>query len=318
MKADELSREQRLYYEGEWREGFYVESKMRCAWAAEIEVLLEIDRICKKHGITWFADGGTLLGAVRHQGFIPWDDDIDIMMRRKDYQRFLQIAEKELPPSWILKHANDDKSQWEQPFARVTNGDSYSMKFERLKQFHGCPYVVGVDIFPIDNIPTDPGEEEMLYLMLQMVFGVMCLIEAGGSKEKIESNLQEIEAICKVSIDRNKKIQNQLFRVIDRLCSLYQDLETEELGYLVWELDKKEKRKWKKTCFDEIIEMPFEDIVVPVPGGYKEILTAHYGKDYMIPVQIQGDHEYPFYKKQDEELEQMRRQGEGDSCGNIQ
>ena len=316
MKADELSREQRLYYEGEWREGFYVESKMRCAWAAEIEVLLEIDRICKKHGITWFADSGTLLGAVRHQGFIPWDDDIDIMMCRKDYRRFLQVAEKELPSSWILMHANDDKSQWEQPFARVTNGDSYSMKFERLKQFHGCPYVVGVDIFPLDNIPTEPEEEELLCLMIQMVFGVMCLIEEGGSAEEIEKNLQEIEAVCRVTIDRNKKIQNQLFRVIDKLSSLYYDSECVEVGCLAWNLDKKNKRKWKKSCFEEFLEMPFEDIVVPVPVGYQEILSTYYGKDYMTPVQKKGGHDYPFYKKQDEELEQMKRQEETES-GNI-
>ena len=65
MKADELSREQRLYYEGEWREGFYVESKMRCAWAAEIEVLLEIDRICKKHGIIFVLDAAQSAGVFK-------------------------------------------------------------------------------------------------------------------------------------------------------------------------------------------------------------------------------------------------------------
>ena len=89
-------------YAGEYREGFFVEEKMKRAWAAEMEVLKEIDRICNAHGIQYFADSGTLLGAVRHKGFIPWDDDIDIAMKREDYQKFLAVAPKELPERWRL------------------------------------------------------------------------------------------------------------------------------------------------------------------------------------------------------------------------
>ena len=160
-----MERNNVFYYPGEWREGFYVESKMRCAWAAEIEVLLEIDRICKKYGLTWYASHGTLLGAVRHKGFVPWDDDLDITMKRPDYMRFLEVAQDELPEEWILLHSTGKKVEWEQPIARVVNADTYSLKFDRMKRFHGCPYIVGVDIFPLDYFPSDPDEEEMQKLM---------------------------------------------------------------------------------------------------------------------------------------------------------
>ena len=83
------------FLEGEIRNSFYVESMMKKVWAAQLEVLHEIDRICKKHNITYFADWGTLLGAVRHKGFIPWDDDMDITMKRQDYIKFCEVFPKE-------------------------------------------------------------------------------------------------------------------------------------------------------------------------------------------------------------------------------
>ena len=84
------------YFDGEVRDGFFIESKMKRAWAAQLEVLDEIRRICQANNIRYFADWGTLLGAVRHQGFVPWDDDLDICMLRDDYNRFLEIAPGQL------------------------------------------------------------------------------------------------------------------------------------------------------------------------------------------------------------------------------
>lgn len=89
------------YFEDEVRDGFFVPSEMKRAWAAELEVLSEIDKICKKHNIQYFADWGTLLAAVRHEGFIPWDDDLDITMKREDYHRFMEIAQTELPEGFF-------------------------------------------------------------------------------------------------------------------------------------------------------------------------------------------------------------------------
>ena len=80
----------------EVRCGFLVPAAVKQAWAAELEVLMEIDRVCKLHDIEYFADWGTLLGAVRHGGFVPWDDDLDIIMFREDYNKFLTCAEKEM------------------------------------------------------------------------------------------------------------------------------------------------------------------------------------------------------------------------------
>ena len=90
----ELKRE--FFYE-EVRDGFYIPSIMKRAWGAGLTILSEVDRICRKYEIPYYAGYGTLLGAVRSSSFIPWDDDIDLMMLRSDYNRFLSVAEKELP-----------------------------------------------------------------------------------------------------------------------------------------------------------------------------------------------------------------------------
>lgn len=97
----EFTRE--FFYE-EVRDGFYIPSIMKRAWGAGLTILSEIDRICRKYEIPYYAGYGTLLGAVRSASFIAWDDDIDLMMLRSDYNRFLSVAEKELPESlpWIL------------------------------------------------------------------------------------------------------------------------------------------------------------------------------------------------------------------------
>ena len=89
------------FFESEVREGFYITSMMKRSWAAQLEILKDVDEVCTKYGISYFADAGTLLGAVRHRGFIPWDDDLDICMMRKDYHRFISVAEKELPEGYL-------------------------------------------------------------------------------------------------------------------------------------------------------------------------------------------------------------------------
>ena len=95
------------YFDDEVRDGFFVPGIIKRAWAGETKVLTEIDKVCKKHGIKWFADYGTLLGAVRHGGFIPWDDDMDICMPREDYDRFNEIAKDELPEGFYVLNVHD-------------------------------------------------------------------------------------------------------------------------------------------------------------------------------------------------------------------
>lgn len=113
----------------------------------EIQILDEIDRICKKYNIQYYLMWGTLLGAVRHKGFIPWDDDIDIAMDRKEYKKFLKIAPKELKEEYFLQTSFTDK--WHPMFfakVRLNNTAFYAQSDRNIKKHHG----IFVDIFPMD------------------------------------------------------------------------------------------------------------------------------------------------------------------------
>lgn len=170
------------FFQDETREGFLVEAEMKHAWAAELEVLAQIDKICAENGIMYYADSGTLLGAVRHKGFIPWDDDMDICMMRKDYIKFLSVASKGLPSSMKLLSI-ESSADWDEAFVRVVNDTKVDFTEEHLKEWHGCPWIVGVDIFPLDALPDNEEEKEALLALtdaLRLIKGNLSIMTATG------------------------------------------------------------------------------------------------------------------------------------------
>ena len=123
----------------------------------ELDIVLEIQKICEKHNLTFFLAEGSLLGAIRHQGFIPWDDDMDISMPRDDYNRFLAIAQRELPPH--LKMCFPDTiPAYHLPFAKVISTEDHG--FVNKKDTALYPYTgVYVDVFPLDEFPHKHSAE---------------------------------------------------------------------------------------------------------------------------------------------------------------
>lgn len=160
------------YFEKEIRNGFEVSSMMKRAWAGQIEVLSVIREICERHNILWFADYGTLLGAVRHKGFIPWDDDMDIGMTRDNLNNFIKYAKDELPDEYKLL-CMDLEPQYDSLIVRVVNSTSVSMDKERLYKFHGCPYVLGIDIFPLDYLSRDEEERKLHIQIIGIILGAV-------------------------------------------------------------------------------------------------------------------------------------------------
>ena len=126
------------------------------------EIMQQIDTICRRHNLTYFAIGGTALGAVRHQGFIPWDDDIDIGMPRKDYEAFMRYAAEELPQGYFLQtFATEKKTPFY--FAKIRKDNTKFVEFYlRDLDIHQGIFV---DIFPFDNVPDNPVVEKLHYML---------------------------------------------------------------------------------------------------------------------------------------------------------
>lgn len=314
------------FFEGEERDGFYVEGEMKRAWAAEMEVLLEIDRICTKHDIKYFADSGTLLGAVRHNGFVPWDDDLDIAMLRSDFMKFVQVVKSELHRGEVCANVYHEEN-WNEPFGRVVNGVAgIKLTPEHLERYHGCPYSVGVDIFILDDMPRTEAEFDATIELYEWVTSVKKIYEMKEEQlealeteeekteaakiwnQELEPQLCSLEETCQMKIDRSRNIPNQLLRIMDGLFAMYNG---EGNGEVVNFPYAKAGRYCycgkKKEWYRDSIRLPFENITVPVPIDFYKVLEKSYGPNYLEPVRKWKFHDYPFYKVHKKKLKEAQK-----------
>lgn len=267
----------RNYFLGEVRDDFFVKPMVKCLWAAEIEVLSEINMICINHNLHWFAGYGTLLGAARHKGFIPWDDDMDIYMLRSDYNKFIHFAQSELPAGFRL-YSPYTSDAWDQPHCLVRNSEEINYAPEHLAAFHACPYAVGVDIFPLDAFPS--GSEGSALSTLASVFLHNCR-QVDTNLEEVLENLPELEAICHTKFDPSRNLKNQLLRAADKACQCFDISECDNItNYLTYAINEK---RFQKEWFAETVRLPFENIMVYAPKEYDKVLTVLYG-DWRTPV----------------------------------
>ena len=296
------------YYCDEVREGFFVSETMKRYWAAQLVVLSEIDKICKKHSINWYADSGTLLGAVRHGGYIPWDDDIDIGMFREEYTKFIDCAQEELPEGFILITPKRDTCLV--PFARVVNNDELGLDPDFLNRFHGCPFAVGVDIFPFDRIYKSPGKEENRVMRGRRAYSLITEIQEKTLTEKdITERLHRIQDENSCVIDPDKPIA-ELVRLVDKISQECKDKDSSEIA-IMDEWIKNSRCRYKKSFYDKWIEIPFENTMLRAPEKYREVLTAYYG-NYSEPVRGSAGHMYPVYRRQETEI--LNKFGKNPTC----
>ena len=301
------------FLQEEEREGFLVASMMKRAWATELLVLSEIDRICEKYDISYQANYGTLLGAVRHRGFVPWDDDIDLSMKREDFMKFVNLAPHELPEPMRLQSIETKKDHFGAVAAVVnrTTADVGIGKDEAYtKQFYDCPYVVGVDIYPLDYISRDPDEAGLQRVLYESVYDAAYRFDELQETGALPAILKELERLTGESLPEDEYLRQHLWMLSERIAMLYSE---EESDHLIWMPDRIFQYEIdllrSKTWYERTERVPFEMTTIPIPCGYHEILTLIYG-DYMEPIQGGGAHDYPFYAKQEEaRQEYFRRRG---------
>lgn len=250
---------------------------LRTLQLVELKILLEIKRVCECHDIKYFLIGGTLLGAVRHQGFIPWDDDIDIGMLRSDYIRFQEIFPHVAQPEYSLETYNTDAG-WNAVFGKVRLKDTmyYEPVCENVLENNG----IWIDIFPFDNLPSSNTIKRCQSIIFTILESILW-IKYGYQKQKSQRLVGRIYQFgCKVlSIILPRQL---ILKTRELILQKYNKHPTE---YIINWPFKSAKREW----FDELTELTFETIQFPVPKKYHEYLTSFYG-DYM---QIPPENERP-------------------------
>jgi len=280
----------------EIRNGFFISETMKRFWAAQLKVLSEIDKVCRSHNCRWFADCGTLLGAVRHNGFVPWDDDVDIIMPRDDLEVFLGYAKKELPKGFCILSVEDNED-YDELCYRIVNNNGMDARTEFTEKYFGCPFAVGVDINVLDRIYKDEQTEND-----RCIRGNLVLSTIRGVKERtlsdqgLLSNLRQIEADNGVSLNAENVCREliSLFYDITKECT---DEDCEEVAVMK-EWIPNRRFRFPASWYDKWEEIPFESVKVRVPSKYDEILTAYYG-EYMVVRRGASAHDYPLYRKQE-------------------
>ncbi len=250
----------------------------------ELEMLVEIDRICRKHDIKYTIFGGTLLGAVREKGFIAWDDDADVAMLRPEYEKFCKACEKELDKDRFYFQDNRNTRGYRWGYGKVRRKDTL---FLREHQEH-MPYEQGVfvDIFPIDNIPKTYIGRAFFNFKCFCVRKILWS-EVGKTADK-------------------RKFMRGWFRVINRIpekkvFSYYEKMivkcNRKETGYarqLMWPMTSK-LYGYKKEWFENLCEYEFEGHKFWGIRNYDEWLTFIYG-DYMTPPPVEKRKVHPVSK----------------------
>ena len=288
------------FFRAEEREDFFVSETMKRYWACCMEIVNVIDAACKKYGITYYADWGTLLGAVRHKGFIPWDDDMDIALLRPDFEKLMQVLPGELPEGYRLSTPFTNESH-RQFFSGVSNGIEMNVSKEHRDKFYGCPFVATIDIFPIDYLPGDPNEAEVVKSVFIIIWNAVQKIKDEAGQEEIEEAVLEVERFLDVKIERNEFMRSQLWAVANNLAKSYGEEDSDTL--VEWCSYINYRIKFDKKWYDGVKYLPFEHWKLPVPDESEKVLTAMYG-DWRTPKKGLQSHDYPCFKHQ---LEFLRR-----------
>ena len=272
------------YLEDEIRDGFYIPSMTKRTWAMELTVLDLIDSICQKHNITYFGDWGTYLGAIRHKGFVPWDDDLDICMHRNELNKFLAVAKEELPEGYSVMSFHNNDYSWKFIYNIVPN-DHMCFTPEYLKSHYSFPYIVAIDIFIIDNISDDDSIEQ-------------------SRNEQVKRLLNEADKISLSEQSEPDKLNKMraLYDEAEKLLQLENEHDTKRVVQKVpWGVYH--NRTYDKSDFINAVRVPFEMTSVPVPLCFNKILSSKYG-NFMNIVFGGGGHNYPYYIGQKKALKE--------------
>ena len=267
----------------ELRSGFIVSSSMKRVWNAQLNILHEFDRICKKHGLTYYFYAGSLLGAARHSGYIPWDNDLDLCMLRPDYAKLTAIIQDEMGEDFYFENYHNQKNKiyHSQFFLKGTLASFPGFPLEYLNSLY-------IDIFPLDfsawNNPSLSPDEQIIATKSNNL-ALYCY----GRKAEIDASVfmpAEIDYLNRLDLI-------ELMQLYENYLLGHFTIGT-DLALHAWQAGAKPEKKstftFRRHFFDQMTYLPFETLQVPVVKDYDAMLQCHFG-DWHTPVKGSSYHE---------------------------
>lgn len=257
----------------------------------QMEILHDVDDVCRKNGLRYSLCGGTLLGAVRHKGYIPWDDDIDIFMLRPEYERLIQIINSDTDSKFdavtCFTHQNYSK-----PFAKIQNKETVILEnYDRRSECFG----VNIDLFPVDGLPAQWKARKKYWRKMRILKRFNSMIY-----QKHDEKAFKPKRLLRLVMFNIFKLfpANFLSKKLNRIAAAHPVDESDRVAVSVFGYGENEEMP--SAVFDEIVEYPFEGKKFCGIKDYDAYLGSVYG-DYMrLPSANERISKHPqqiFYKE---------------------
>lgn len=263
------------------RGGYVVPAEMKEAWAVQMDLLNQLVNVCKTYGLRVWVTDGTLLGAVRHHGFIPWDDDIDVMMLREDYDKLLALGNDVFEEPYFLQDAYSD-IDYCHGHAQLRNSRTTAIRpSDSFQQFNQGIFI---DIFVLDAVPEDEAKRVATNKESRRI---RRFLKAKNTSILYSGRLTLIGR----KIKARKAVKKQGWQNIYKKSEdILRSVSLEDCRYVAERSFSGDTYLHDKHIFDETVWLDFENMKVPAPKKYHEYLVGQFGKEYMTPLQIATGH----------------------------
>lgn len=245
---------------------FLVDGNRKKLWAVLLDLLAEFDSVCRKFGLTYYLFYGTLLGAVRHKGFIPWDDDIDVAMPREDYEKFIKLGDAFSDPLF-LQTPYTDKGYFYTP-AKIRNSNTTAVV--EMFRYAGFNQGIWLSVFPLDRWDDNGGIAR--YEEIRRLVKDCSTYMRIGNPHLDEANKARVAAYHGDPMRDYEEIQ--------RLAQSCKDPDSKHVMTAVITQGSYPGKLLDAVAFEKVVPMEFEGLEVMVPSGYDHLLRVWYG-DYM-------------------------------------
>lgn len=266
------------FYKEEVRNDYKISSEMKKIWSIELDLFNQLDRICKKHNITYYADSGTLLGAIRHHGFIPWDDDMDFVMCRSDFEKLCNIAHEFKKPYFFQTEETDQGSL--RCHAQLRNSNTTGILKSEKNKNYSFNQGIFIDIFPLDNVPDDITDREKFSKELKQLKGRARSYFDYNHGKDMNITVTGVRSFIKRILHKGyHKVLYTKYGENNPFYAKYKNKVTKydhEKTKFVMDIAISDKFLYKEDLSDPVY-VPFEMLQMPVPKNYNRILSIYYG-----------------------------------------
>ncbi|MBQ0047161.1 MAG: LicD family protein [Prevotellaceae bacterium] len=241
--------------------------------AIQLEILKNVDIFCKAQGIKYFLAYGSAIGAIRHKGFIPWDDDIDIAMLRDDYDRFVESYNNQASSAYKV-HAHNLDMRFPYPYAKIDN--THTVFEEEIKEMYTMG--VNIDLFPIDKVPEDSSLQKKMFDRFTILHKLITLKRLPLKRRRglLKNICLFIAQILLYPISFSMLVQ-----MMEKNALKYRNINSSLCSDVVWAYGSREINKLSN--WQEAIYVDFEGLKMPVPIGYDDYLSRVYGAYMQLP-----------------------------------